>query len=50
MFKNVYDGSKDQVIPIMVFPKVLARLIEEDDRVVYLDADLMSSFGTGNFT
>lgn len=50
MFKNVYDGSKDQVIPNMVFPKILARLIEADDRVVYLDADLMSSFGTGNFT
>jgi len=49
MFKNVYDGSKDQVIPKDVFPSVIGQLIDEDERVVYLDADLMSSFGTGGF-
>ena len=49
MFKNVYDGSKDQVMPNAVFPEVLGKLIEEDDRVVYLDADLMWCFGTDGF-
>lgn len=46
MFKVVYDGSKDTVIPKTVFPETLAELMEADKDVVYLDADLMSSFGT----
>lgn len=50
MFKNVYDGSKDKVIPKDVFPQTMVQLFEEDERVVYLDADLMSSFGTAGFT
>lgn len=32
-----------------VFPRVLDELFEEDSNVVYLDADLMNSFGTGGF-
>jgi len=46
MFKVVYDGSKDSNIPKNVFPKTLSELMDQDERVVYLDADLMSSFGT----
>lgn len=50
MFENVYNGNKDTVIPKNVFPETLAELMEADVNVVYLDADLMSSFGTAGFT
>jgi transketolase len=46
VFKLVYDGSKDQKQIKEVFPEVLKELLDGDEDVFYLDADLMNSFGT----
>lgn len=44
--KIVYDGSADRETAKDAFPRVLRDLFNEDKDVVYLDADLMNSFGT----
>lgn len=49
MFEIVYDGSLGPVALKQVFPRVMEELFNEDERVVYLDADLMNSIGTGGF-
>jgi transketolase len=46
MFDVIYDGSKDKEIIKDVFPRVLREMMEADPYVMYLDADLMNSFGT----
>ncbi len=42
----VYTGEKDQRLYKEVLGQTIARLLEEDERVLYLDADLMSCIGT----
>ena len=42
----VYDGSMDTEVYKNVFGRVMEDLCREDPDVVYLDADLMNSFGT----
>ncbi|MDR2632675.1 MAG: transketolase family protein [Treponema sp.] len=42
----VYDGSMDTEVYKSVFGRVMEELCTEDPDVVYLDADLMNSFGT----
>jgi transketolase len=42
----VYDGSMDTEVYKNVFGRVMEALCNEDPDVVYLDADLMNSFGT----
>ena len=44
--KIVYDGSGDRETAKDTFPRVLRDLFQADPEVVYLDADLMNSFGT----
>lgn len=44
MYKVIYNGSEDLALK-QVFSDTMKELIEQDDRVVYLDADLMSSVG-----
>jgi len=46
MFEVIYDGSKNKNNIKDVFPRVLRSLFERDPDVIYLDADLMNSFGT----
>jgi transketolase len=46
MFELVYTGKKETTPIKEVFPIVLRELFGKDDKVVYLDADLMNSFGT----
>lgn len=45
----IYDGSMDQEVYKNVFGRVLEQLCDEDRDVVYLDCDLMNSFGTIGF-
>lgn len=47
MFKLGYDGSMETCSFKEVFSSTMERLLEEDEQVAYLDADLMNSFGTG---
>jgi transketolase len=42
----IYDGSMDKEVYKSVFGRVIGELLREDENVVYLDADLMNSFGT----
>ena len=42
----IYDGSMDKELYKDVFGKTLETLVDGDSNVVYLDADLMNSFGT----
>ncbi len=44
--KTVYDGSKGKRLMRDVFASTIRDLLNEDKDVVYLDADLMNSFGT----
>lgn len=46
MFKLAHDGSKEAVSLKDVFAQTLEQLIRQDPDVVYVDADLMNSFGT----
>jgi len=48
MFDVIYDGSKNKEPIKAVFPKVLREMFAADKDVIYLDADLMNSFGTMN--
>lgn len=44
----IYDGSMDKEVYKNVFGKTMEALCTEDPDVVYLDCDLMNSFGTYN--
>ena len=46
---KTYEPVKDTLDIKAVFPKVMETLFQEDKDVIYLDADLMNSFGTGGF-
>jgi transketolase len=45
----IYDGTMDKEVYKNVFGRVIEQLCNEDPDVVYLDADLMNSFGTSGF-
>jgi transketolase len=45
----IYDGSLDKEVYKNVFGKTIEEIADNDSKVVYLDADLMNSFGTLNF-
>lgn len=45
----IYDGSMDKDIYKNIFGKTMEALANDDPDVVYLDADLMNSFGTHSF-
>ena len=45
----IYDGSMDKDVYKNIFGKTMEALANEDKDVVYLDCDLMNSFGTHNF-
>lgn len=45
----IYDGSMDKEVYKNVFGRVIEQLCSDDKDVVYLDCDLMNSFGTLNF-
>lgn len=45
----IYDGSMDKDVYKNIFGKTIEALANEDPDVVYLDADLMNSFGTHGF-
>lgn len=45
----IYDGSMDKDVYKNIFGKTMEALAGEDPDVVYLDADLMNSFGTHGF-
>ncbi len=49
MFEVSYDGKLGSAALKQVFPKVMEELLNQDERVVYLDADLMNSIGMGGF-
>ncbi len=43
----MYELKSDTIDIKNIFPQVIESLFMEDENVVYLDADLMNSFGTG---
>jgi transketolase len=45
----IYDGGMDKEVYKNIFGRVIEELCNEDRDVVYLDADLMNSFGTYGF-
>ena len=45
----IYDGSMDKDVYKNVFSKTLEEIADGDPQVIYLDADLMNSFGTLGF-
>lgn len=45
----IYDGTMDKEAYKNVFGRVIEQICSEDKDVVYLDADLMNSFGTLGF-
>jgi len=45
----IYDGSMDKAVYKDIFGKELEALANEDKDVIYLDADLMNSFGCRGF-
>jgi len=45
----IYDGSMDKEVYKNVFSKTIEEVANCDSKVVYLDADLMNSFGTLGF-
>jgi transketolase len=45
----IYDGSMDKDVYKNVFSKTLEEVANNDSKVIYLDADLMNSFGTLGF-
>ena len=47
MFELGYDGNKEDSSFKEVFSNTMEQILREDERAVYLDADLMNSFGTG---
>ena len=47
MYKIIYTGELEKVAGKAVFGETMKALLAEDKDVVYLDADLMNSVGTG---
>lgn len=47
MFELGYDGNKEDSSFKEVFSNTMEQILREDEQAVYLDADLMNSFGTG---
>lgn len=47
MFKCIYNGQAEKEAGKNVFGATIKKMIAEDPQVVYLDADLMNSIGTG---
>lgn len=47
MYKVIYTGELEKVAGKAVFGATMKALLAEDKDVVYLDADLMNSVGTG---
>ena len=45
----IYDGSMDKDVYKNVFGRTMEAIANEDSDVVYLDSDLMNSFGTHSF-
>lgn len=45
----IYDGTMDKEVYKNVFGRVIEQICSEDKDAVYLDADLMNSFGTLGF-
>ena len=45
----IYDGSMDKEVYKNVFSRTMEEVANSDSKVVYLDADLMNSFGTLGF-
>lgn len=45
----IYNGSMDKDVYKNIFGRVMEELCTEDKNVVYLDSDLMNSFGTYKF-
>lgn len=46
MNKIIFDGTREEKAHKDVFATTIASLLEEDERVIFLDADLMNSSGT----
>lgn len=46
MFKLVYNGENDNKVFRDEFTKTLDKMMSDDKRICYLDADLMAAFGT----
>ncbi|MGI6617950.1 MAG: transketolase family protein [Saccharofermentanales bacterium] len=46
MIKIIYDGTAETTSHKEVFANTIESLMNEDDRVIFLDADLMNSSGT----
>jgi len=49
MLKIVYDGTMDNVTFKELLGKQIPLLCEQDEKVIYLDADLMSCIGTAEW-
>ena len=49
MFKIAFDGSAEKLVHKNVFAKAIEEMAKDDEKVIYLDADLMNSSGTYNF-
>ena len=46
MFKCIYNGEKEKTAGKNAFGAAIKKMVQEDSKVVYLDADLMNSIGT----
>ena len=46
MFKCIYNGEKEKAAGKNVFGATIRKMVAEDSKVCYLDADLMNSIGT----
>ena len=46
MFKCIYNGEKEKTAGKNAFGATIKKMVQEDSKVVYLDADLMNSIGT----
>ena len=44
--KTIYTGEKDARLYKAVLGETIAEILEQDERAVYLDADLMGCIGT----
>lgn len=46
MFKCIYNGEKEKAAGKNVFGATIKKMVQNDSKVVYMDADLMNSIGT----
>ncbi len=49
MYKVAFDGSTEKAVHKSVFANAVEEVARQDEKVVYLDADLMNSSGTYKF-